>query len=182
MFSICENNCCRMNHAHLDCLPVVDFDNVEAETVHSFSRSHKDTGCRIKMTANVHQDLETQANSDPLWLHMEHTSMDRGNTNGHPPGRSRWSWYGCSSLRVRGWCYGWPKTPPGQCPTSRTCPERCPTIPRKAWSHTPPNIFPPALSVLCHSGSWPRWASEEPGAAVRKRSRGSEGRSGADKA
>lgn len=46
--------------AHLDRLPVVDFDNMEAETVDSFSRSHKDACRWIKMTANVHQDLGTQ--------------------------------------------------------------------------------------------------------------------------
>lgn len=66
-------------HAHLDCLPVVDFDNVEVETVHSFPRSHEDAGCWIKMTANVHQDLETQANSAPFGsfrnLHSQFSSL-----------------------------------------------------------------------------------------------------------
>lgn len=51
--------------AHLDRLPVVDFDNMEAETIHSFSWSHEYASCRIKMTANVHQDLEIQANDSP---------------------------------------------------------------------------------------------------------------------
>lgn len=41
-------------HAHLDRLPIVDFDNMEAETIHSFSWSHEYACCWIKMTANVH--------------------------------------------------------------------------------------------------------------------------------
>lgn len=39
------------------CLPVVDFHHMEAETVHSSPRRHKDTPRRVKMAANVYQDL-----------------------------------------------------------------------------------------------------------------------------
>lgn len=61
-------------HAHLDRLPVVDFDNMEAETIHSFSWSHEYACCWIKMTANVHQDLETHTNNPPLPL-LDHLTM-----------------------------------------------------------------------------------------------------------
>lgn len=73
-----------MFHAHLDRLPVVDFDNVEVETVHSFSRSDEDAGCWIKMTANVHQDLEAQANSVPFAsLRNLHSSTKKRRTGTH---------------------------------------------------------------------------------------------------
>lgn len=42
---------------YLYCLPVVNFDNVKAETVDSFSGGHEDTPRRIKMAANVYEDL-----------------------------------------------------------------------------------------------------------------------------
>lgn len=48
-----KSSCC----SHLDCLAVVDFDDMKAETVDSFSRCHKDTSRWIKMTADIHQDL-----------------------------------------------------------------------------------------------------------------------------
>lgn len=38
-------------------LSVVYFDNVEAEAVHPFSRCQEDAPCRVKMAANVYQDL-----------------------------------------------------------------------------------------------------------------------------
>lgn len=51
---------------HLYCLPVVDFDHIETEAVHSFSRSQENAPCRIEMTANVHQNL--QQNTKRHWL------------------------------------------------------------------------------------------------------------------
>lgn len=39
------------------CLAIVNFDNVEAETVDSFSGGHENTPRWIKMTANIYQDL-----------------------------------------------------------------------------------------------------------------------------
>lgn len=70
--------------------------------------------------------------------------------------------------------------PPGQCLTLQTCPERCPMVPQKGWSRTPPDIFPPAWLVQCHSGSGPGWASKAPRAAVREWQRGYGGSLGVD--
>lgn len=42
---------------HLYSLSVVNFHHIETEAVHSFSRSHENTPCRIEMTPNVHQNL-----------------------------------------------------------------------------------------------------------------------------
>lgn len=39
------------------CLPIVNFDNVKAETVHSLSWRHKNTSCWIKMAADIYQNL-----------------------------------------------------------------------------------------------------------------------------
>lgn len=55
-FPVCQTiflSCC----SYLYCLPVVNFHNVKAETVDSFSGGHKDTPGGIKMAANVYQDL-----------------------------------------------------------------------------------------------------------------------------
>lgn len=43
--------------SHLDCLAVVDFDDMKAETVDSFPRCHEDAPRWIEMTADIHQDL-----------------------------------------------------------------------------------------------------------------------------
>lgn len=51
---------------HLYCLPVVDFDHIETEAVHSFSRSQENAPRWIEMTANVHQNL--QQNTKRHWL------------------------------------------------------------------------------------------------------------------
>lgn len=39
---------------YLNRLPVVNFDDVKAETVDSFSRGHEDTPRRIEMAANIY--------------------------------------------------------------------------------------------------------------------------------
>lgn len=51
---------------HLYCLPVVDFDHIETEAVHSFSRSQENAPCRIEMTPDVHQNL--RRNTKRHWL------------------------------------------------------------------------------------------------------------------
>lgn len=43
--------------SYLYCLSVVNFDNMKAETVDSFSRRHEDASRWIKMAAHVYQDL-----------------------------------------------------------------------------------------------------------------------------
>lgn len=88
----------------------------------------------------------------------------------NPPDQSRWSWCGCSSLRVHGWCCGWLKTPPDRSLTSPTCPERCPMALRWGWSHTPPDTFPPTRLAPCRSGNRPlRVPGGGEGAAQRSR-------------
>lgn len=86
----------------------------------------------------------------------------------HPPGQSRWSWCGCSSLRAHGWCYGWPKTLPDQFLTWPTCPEDCQMVRQKGWSRTPPDTFLPTRLAPCHSGSGPQRAPKGPEVAVQR--------------
>lgn len=55
------NKCAVM--VYLYCLSIVNFDDMEAEAVHPFSRCQEDAPCRVKMAANVYQDLTFKTGS-----------------------------------------------------------------------------------------------------------------------
>lgn len=47
-------------NSYQDCLAIVNFDDVKAETVHSLSWRHKNTSCWIKMAPDIDQNLRGQ--------------------------------------------------------------------------------------------------------------------------